>query len=393
MRMQTTAPSMAAFNAKGRAQFDEVIRPKLHKVLAEAGVGSRRDMEELILQGRVSVNGEPAHIGQRVSGQDQVRVNGKIVQQRFTNIAPRVVLYHKPAGEIVSHDDPDGRASVFERLPKIRNGKWLSVGRLDLNTEGLLIFTSSGDLANRLMHPRFGMEREYAVRILGELTDEKRLQLTEGIELEDGIAKVIMLHSLGGEGANTWWRVVIAEGRNREVRRLFEALELTVSRLIRTRFGGFVLPPRLKRGQTVELDREVCAALMLELGVWRGDGAKPAQGGRSGRAGNSSLGAEGGQTAQGGAMPGLGGGRSGIPGRGGRTNRGGKNSRTGGRLRDVASQAISHAGSLYTPQAGVPGHVELTTHSLQGRASMKSSAPKREGQGNRGGRSRNRVKS
>src|SRR5690606_26262818 len=216
--------------------------PKLHKVLAEAGIGSRREMEDLIVAGRVSVNGEPAHIGQRVGPNDQVRVNGKLVQRRHTSRPPRVVLYHKPAGEIVSQDDPGGRATVFSRLPKIKTGKWISVGRLDLNTEGLLIFTTSGDLANRMMHPRYGMEREYAVRVLAELTPEQQQALTTGVQLDDGPAAFGTLQFLGGEGSNRWYRVTLSEGRNREVRRMFESAGVMVSRLIRVRFGDIGLP-------------------------------------------------------------------------------------------------------------------------------------------------------
>ncbi|MFA4913235.1 MAG: pseudouridine synthase, partial [Burkholderiaceae bacterium] len=227
----------------------DALMPKLHKVLADAGIGSRREMEELIVAGRVSVNGEPAHIGQRVGANDLVRVNGKPVTRLSTQRPPRVILYHKPAGEIVSHDDPGGRATVFSRLPRLRTGKWLSVGRLDLNTEGLLIFTTSGEMANRIMHPRYGTEREYAVRVLGEMDEAQRKSLVEGIELEDGRAAFGSLEYLGGEGSNRWYRVTLQEGRNREVRRMFEALGVVVSRLIRTRFGDIVLPSTLRRGR------------------------------------------------------------------------------------------------------------------------------------------------
>lgn len=185
----------------GKYLNSEAVMPKLHKVLADAGIGSRREMEELIVAGRVSVNGEPAHIGQRVAPNDQVRVNGKPIARPNAKKPPRVILYHKPAGEIVSHDDPGGRASVFARLPKLRTGKWLSVGRLDLNTEGLLIFTTSGDMANRIMHPRYGTEREYAVRVLGEMDDAQRKSLTEGIELEDGKAAFGSFEYLGATAA------------------------------------------------------------------------------------------------------------------------------------------------------------------------------------------------
>lgn len=255
----------------GKYLNSDAAMPKLHKVLADAGVGSRREMEELITAGRVSVNGEPAHIGQRVSPNDQVRVNGKPLIRPNTRKPPRVIVYHKPAGEIVSHDDPAGRASVFARLPKLRTGKWLSVGRLDLNTEGLLIFTTSGDMANRIMHPRYGTEREYAVRVLGEMDDATRKSLVEGIQLEDGLAAFGSLDYLGGDGSNRWYRVTLQEGRNREVRRMFEAVGVTVSRLIRTRFGDLVLPRNLRRGRWEELDSTLVTALMVQLGLLRDD--------------------------------------------------------------------------------------------------------------------------
>lgn len=249
----------------------DLLMPKLHKVLADAGVGSRREMEELIIAGRVSVNGEPAHIGQRVGANDLVRVNGKPVTRSSTRKPPRVILYHKPAGEIVSHDDPGGRANVFSRLPKMKVGKWLSIGRLDLNTEGLLIFTTSGDLSNRLLHPRYGNEREYAVRVLGELGPEQRQSLLDGVTLEDGPASFGMVEFIGGEGSNRWYRVTLNEGRNREVRRMFESIGLTVSRLIRTRFGDIVLPTTLRRGRWEELDPKIVSALMIQVGLLRDD--------------------------------------------------------------------------------------------------------------------------
>lgn len=255
----------------GKYLSSDTVRPKLHKVLAEAGVGSRREMEELILQGRVSVNGEPAHIGQRVGANDVVRVNGRLVARPKADRPPRVILYHKPAGEIVTMDDPENRATVFARLPKMRTGKWVSVGRLDLNTEGLLIFTTSGDLANRLMHPRYGSEREYAVRVLGEMTEEQRQQLLQGIQLEDGMAAFGCLDYIGGEGSNRWYRVTIHEGRNREVRRMFEAVGLLVSRLIRSRFGDISLPRNLRRGRWEELDADLVLALMERLGLVKSD--------------------------------------------------------------------------------------------------------------------------
>jgi 23S rRNA pseudouridine2605 synthase len=241
--------------------------PKLHKVLAEAGLGSRRDMEELIVAGRVSVNGEPAHIGQRILPTDLVRINGKLIQRKVSKRPPRVLVYHKPSGEIVSTDDPEGRPSVFDRLPTMKAGKWLAVGRLDFNTEGLLLFTTSGDLANRLMHPRYGIDREYAVRTLGELEEGMRQKLLAGVELEDGTANFSKIADGGGEGVNKWYRVVIGEGRNREVRRMFEAIGLTVSRLIRTRYGAMTLPRGLKRGRWEEMDEHAVRDLLNLSGL------------------------------------------------------------------------------------------------------------------------------
>ena len=246
---------------------DDEDTVKLHKVLADAGMGSRRDMEDLIIQGRVSVNALPAHIGQRIGPTDQVRINGKPVHRKIQTKPPRVILYHKPAGEIVSQSDPEGRPTVFDRLPKPRQGRWIAVGRLDFNTEGLLLFTTSGELANRLMHPRYGVEREYAVRILGELGQDSMAQLKSGIQLDDGQAKFLRLAVGGGDGANRWYQVALSEGRNREVRRMFETVGHTVSRLIRTRYGMFLLPPRLRRGKWEEVEAGGIYNLMKSAGL------------------------------------------------------------------------------------------------------------------------------
>jgi len=226
---------------------------KLQKVLADAGIGSRRDMEELILAGRVSVNGMPAHIGQRIGPNDQVRINGRMLQRKMVALPPRVLLYHKPSGEICTRDDPGHRPTVFGRLPRLKGARWVAVGRLDFNTEGLLIFTTSGDIANRLMHPRYGWEREYAVRILGRIDEANAKQLLEGVNLDDGVARFNSLEDVGGDGANHWYRVTLSEGRNREIRRIFEALGLVVSRLARIRFGPIGLPEGLVRARYVEL--------------------------------------------------------------------------------------------------------------------------------------------
>ncbi len=230
---------------------------RLQKVLAQAGIGSRREMEEWIGAGRVTVNGEVAKLGLRVAEGDKVQVDGRYVKLKLQEeqALPRVLLYHKQEGEIVSRDDPDGRTSVFDNLPRLRGQKWIAIGRLDFNTSGLLVFTTSGELANRLMHPRFEVEREYAVRVQGEMTEAQMRQMTrEGIELEDGVVKFDKLSDEGGEGFNHWYRIIIREGRNREVRRTFEALGLPVSRLMRVRFGIINLPPRIKRGMMVELE-------------------------------------------------------------------------------------------------------------------------------------------
>lgn len=236
--------------------------PKLHKVLAQAGMGSRLEMEQLIVEGRITVNNEPAHIGQRIQFGDQVKVNGKPIRVRLDTPPARVIAYHKPVGELVTHDDPQNRPTVFRRLPKLFQGKWQAVGRLDLNTEGLLLFTNSGELANNLMHPRFGLEREYAVRVLGALSREEKQRLLEGVQLEDGSAQFGSIEEGGGEGANCWYRVTISEGRNREVRRMLESVGHAVSRLIRIRYGAMMLPRGLKRGAWMELDDGDIRALM-----------------------------------------------------------------------------------------------------------------------------------
>ncbi len=359
--------------------FDEDT-VKLHKVLADAGMGSRRDMEDLIIQGRVSVNGMPAHIGQRVGPTDQVRINGKMVHRKIQTKPPRVILYHKPAGEIVSQSDPEGRPTVFDRLPKAKQGRWIAVGRLDFNTEGLLLFTTSGELANRLMHPRYGVEREYAARILGDLEPEQEKLLKTGIQLDDGVAKFLRLVSGGGEGANRWYHVALTEGRNREVRRMFEAVGHIVSRLIRTRYGLFVLPPRLRRGRWEEVPTDQVVQLMKMAGlkVPQGMGDKqrrdPREGGQRGQqrefsggqpdpmqtsvsywgskdalrqASNANRFAQGHADDRGSKFKGKNGGGRGKPGQGGRS--GGF-----GQRRDEDSQAGVHHGSAFGGGADKP---------------------------------------
>ncbi|SFP27909.1 ribosomal large subunit pseudouridine synthase B [Variovorax sp. 770b2] len=333
-----------------RVLLPEADSPKLHKVLAQAGLGSRLEMESLILQGRISVNNEPAHIGQRIQYGDQVKINGKPIRYRIAPPPPRVIAYHKPVGEVVTHDDPQNRPTVFRKLPRLQQGKWQSVGRLDLNTEGLLLFSSSGDLANQLMHPRFGLEREYAVRVLGALSSEEKQKLLDGVRLEDGMAQFGTIEEGGGEGSNCWYRVTISEGRNREVRRLFESVGHAVSRLIRIRYGAMVLPRGLKRGAWMELDERDIRALFQASGGAAARPAAPQQrgpggpegGGRNGRnkkrRGNRNAGGQG-QGQEQGQQPRemrddgreapipnpLGDGRPPRGDRGGRANRGGGN--------------------------------------------------------------------
>ena len=267
------------------AQTKRVLRPepdapKLQKVLAQSGVGSRRDIEQMIEDGRISVNGEVAHIGQRVSFGDKIAVGGKQIRVRISPPPARILAYHKPVGEVVTHDDPQDRPTVFRRLPRLQHGKWQSVGRLDLNTEGLLLFTNSGDLANQLMHPRFGVEREYAVRVLGTLTADNKAKLLEGVDIEGQAASFKSIEEGGGEGLNRWYRVVITEGRNREVRKLFDTVGLTVSRLIRVRYGSIVLPHGLKRGVWAELGESDVRAVKYLAG---GDRQDQGQGGQQGQ--------------------------------------------------------------------------------------------------------------
>ena len=272
-----------------RVLLPQVETPKLHKVLAQAGLGSRLEMEQLILEGRISVNNEPAHIGQRIQFGDQVKVNGKPIRYRIDPPPARVIAYHKPVGEVVTHDDPQNRPTVFRKLPRLMQGKWQSVGRLDLNTEGLLLFTSSGELANKLMHPRFGLEREYAVRVLGALRNEEKQKLLDGVRLDDGMASFGSIEDGGGEGSNCWYRVTISEGRNREVRRMLESVGHAVSRLIRIRYGAMVLPRGLKRGAWLELDESDIRALVQAAGAGRPEPVegRPEGGGAGGRNGRS----------------------------------------------------------------------------------------------------------
>ncbi len=236
---------------------------KIQKVLANAGVGSRRQVESWIQEGRITVNGKPATIGERMTHHDKVCVDGREIKLiKSKNQKSRVLLYHKPEGEICSRSDPEGRPTIFEHLPMIRNSRWICVGRLDFNTSGLLLITNDGELANQLMHPSSEIEREYAVRVRGIVTPEILLKLKKGIQLEDGVARFEEITDAGGSGANHWFHVIVREGRNRLVRRLWEAAGYTVSRLMRVRFGTVHLPPGLRRGRHVELTEEEISELV-----------------------------------------------------------------------------------------------------------------------------------
>ena len=273
------AAAPAAMSVVGAKVSPTEIVAKLRALKAGSGPQSRTMrqtiywLEELIAAGHINVNGQTAQIGQSASPGDRIKVNGKLVHLKFSNRLPRVIIYHKPEGEIVSRDDPDRRPTVFTSLPRMSGGRWVAVGRLDFNTSGLLLFTTSGDLANRLMHPRYNLVREYAVRVLGELPEDARQRLLDGIELDDGVAQFATFQEAGGEGANHWYRVSLFEGRNREVRRMFEAVGVTVSRLMRVRYGPFALPSTLKRGKVLELSDSEVKTLLADF-----DMANPAPG-------------------------------------------------------------------------------------------------------------------
>jgi len=233
---------------------------KLQKVLARSGLGSRREMERWIEQGRVTIEGRPAKLGDRVAGSAKIAVDGKPLSTAPAE-ETRCILYHKPTGEVCSRKDPQGRRTVFERLPKPKAGRWISIGRLDYNTSGLLLFTTDGELANKLMHPSSNIEREYMVRVMGQWDESMLQRLREGVMLEDGVARFTDIQDGGGDGINHWFYVVLMEGRNREVRRLWESQGLTVSRLKRVRYGDVFIPSKVKQGQWVELESKEVKSL------------------------------------------------------------------------------------------------------------------------------------
>jgi 23S rRNA pseudouridine2605 synthase len=262
------------------------VAERLQKLLARIGLGSRREIEDWIRQGRVTVNRQPAELGVQVGIRDRIQIDGKPVRLAQDVMRPvrRVLLYHKPVGELTTRSDPERRPTVFQNLPAVKGSRWISVGRLDLNTSGLLLLTTDGELANRLMHPSHELEREYAVRVFGEVGADVLKHLMDGVELEDGPAHFTRIREAGGSGVNHWYHVVIREGRNREVRRLWEHVGIKVSRLIRIRFGPVSLPRALRPGRYIELKEGAVNALLEASGI-RAAVAEPARGPRTGHSG------------------------------------------------------------------------------------------------------------
>ncbi len=256
---QTETPATAA--STGQADGE-----KLQKVLARTGLGSRREMERWIEQGRVTIDGKVARLGERVTSRARITVDGKPLRP-VSGESTRCILYHKPVGEVCSRNDPQGRRTVFDRLPRLKSGRWISIGRLDYNTSGLLLFTTDGELANALMHPSSNIEREYMVRVMGEVQNEQLERMLEGVMLEDGVARFTDIQDGGGDGINHWYYVVLMEGRNREVRRLWESQGLTVSRLKRVRYGDVFIPSKVKQGQWMELESGETRGLYRLVGL------------------------------------------------------------------------------------------------------------------------------
>jgi 23S rRNA pseudouridine2605 synthase len=243
------------------------MNERIQKVLARAGLGSRREIESWIEQGRITVSGRPAKLGDKITGHEKVVLNGKLLKLDFAPPKRRVLVYHKPVGEVCTRSDPEGRPTVFEKLPHLRSGRWIAIGRLDLNTAGLMLFTTDGELAHRLMHPSTEIEREYAVRVLGEMDNEVVQKLTSGVTLEDGPARFEQVIDAGGTGVNRWFHVILKEGRKREVRRLLESQGLTVSRLIRIRFGPVNLDRRIRPGRWEEMSHDAINTVLRLAGM------------------------------------------------------------------------------------------------------------------------------
>jgi 23S rRNA pseudouridine2605 synthase len=261
------APPRDSAQRAAAAQPQPLVAEKLQKVLARVGVGSRRQIEQWITEGRITVNGEPATLGRRVTASDRVTLDGRIIPTVGITPKSRVLVYHKPEGEVCTRSDPQGRPTVFDHLPTLRASRWILVGRLDFSTSGLLVITNDGELAHRLMHPSSEIEREYAVRIFGEVTPQMFEQLRQGVQLEDGIARFNDIIDVGGSGSNHWYHVILKEGRYREVRRMWEAVGANLSRLIRVRFGNVTLPRHVRPGRFEDLDLEASAELYRLAGL------------------------------------------------------------------------------------------------------------------------------
>jgi len=241
---------------------------RLQKVLAAAGVGSRRESEQWIRAGRITVNGKVAELGQKVTGREKILIDRRSVPAlRRTRPSPRVLMYHKPSGEVCTRKDPAGRPTIFDHLPPLQGSRWINVGRLDISTSGLLLLTTDGELANALMHPSRQLDREYAVRVQGTVTEETLIRIRAGVMLDDGIARFDSVEAAGGEGSNRWFRVIVSEGRNRLVRRVWEAVECRVSRLIRVRYGPVELPRSLRQGKHRILKEKDVSALYTAAGI------------------------------------------------------------------------------------------------------------------------------
>jgi len=251
-----------------RRGSDKPQGEKLQKVLARAGIGSRREMERWIADGRISVDGHVASLGDRVNPEQTLRADGHVLRHTSTTPRRRLLIYNKPEGELCTRSDPAGRPTIFEHMPRLHRGRWITVGRLDFNSSGLLLITNDGDLANRLMHPSSEIEREYAVRVQGQVTEDMKRQLRHGVDLEDGLARFDTIRDSGGEGSNHWYHVTLKEGRNREVRRMWEAVGVArVSRLIRVRFGPVELPRGLSQGHWEDMDDRVASKLLATVGL------------------------------------------------------------------------------------------------------------------------------
>ena len=248
---------------------------RIQKFLANQGIGSRRQIDSMLQEGRINVNGKPAKPGDQIDGREKIAIDGKLLRLQRHVARPKILLYHKPIGQVCTRSDPEGRDDVYQHLPRLNQGRWVSIGRLDINTSGLLLFTNDGELANRLMHPSYEVEREYAVRVHGAVTQEMLQQLRDGVQLEDGPAHFDDILDSGGSGTNHWYHVVLKEGRNREVRRLWEAVGVEVSRLVRVRYDEFKLPKWLKPGKNRFLDDEVVTRVYQRLGIGKDNQQAP----------------------------------------------------------------------------------------------------------------------